>query len=72
MSHTCHWIGCEREVPPSMWGCLEHWRQLPLRLRIKIVSRYRKGQEITKDPSEAYVEAAMEARRWILAQQKEG
>jgi hypothetical protein len=19
--HTCHWSGCNRQVPPAAWGC---------------------------------------------------
>jgi hypothetical protein len=66
VTHTCHWPKCERPVPPAMWGCREHWYKLPKFLRDKIWRTYRPGQEITKDPSPAYVEAALEVQRWIL------
>lgn len=66
MTHHCHWPGCDREVPPKMWGCLPHWRKLPKRLRDKIWRNYRPGQEIDKQPSTAYIEAAGEVRAWIL------
>ena len=65
MPHTCHWPGCSVEVPPAMWGCKTHWFMLPKRIRQNIWAAYRKGQEITKDPSVEYIEAAKEARRWI-------
>lgn len=71
MSHTCHWPGCVKNVPPKMWGCREHWFKLPKRLRDKIWATYILGQEITKTPSKEYVTVATEVRDWILYQQKE-
>ena len=64
-AHTCHWPGCCTHVPPSMWGCKAHWFKLPKRLRDRILATYRPGQEITKDPSHAYIQAAMDVRQWI-------
>lgn len=63
--HTCHWPGCDRQVPPAMWGCKMHWFALPKRLRDKIWRTYRPGQEITMTPSKAYLEAANEVQKWI-------
>lgn len=65
MSHTCHWPGCEKVVPPKLWGCLKHWRRLPKVLQNKIWAAYVPGQEIRKDPSESYIEAAHEVQEWI-------
>lgn len=70
--HFCHWPGCEKEVPPRLWGCREHWRSLPLNLRMLILRAYRPGQEVTKDPSPEYIEAAMRVRQWILQQVTSG
>jgi len=67
MSHTCHWPGCTREVPPAMWGCRTHWFTLPKHLRDAIWREYRPGQEIDKHPSEAYMEVALEVQRWAVA-----
>ena len=67
MAHTCHWPGCTTEVPPKLWGCRPHWFRLPARLRAKIWATYRPGQEITKDPSPKYIQAAREVRDWCLA-----
>lgn len=67
MSHTCHWNDCEVEVPPKMWGCKKHWFMLPLHIRQRIWATYRPGQEIDKQPSEAYLDAAMDARTWIVS-----
>lgn len=65
MKHTCHWPGCPREVPPSMWGCREHWYKLPKPLRDGIWKYYRPGQEVTKTPSEEYIAMAALVRGWI-------
>jgi hypothetical protein len=64
-AHTCHWPGCDKRVPPAMWGCKAHWFSLPKRLRDRIWRAYRPGQEITKTPSAEYIEAAQEVQRWI-------
>lgn len=67
MSHTCHWPDCPVEVPPAMWGCRKHWFMLPKKLRQQIWATYRPGQEVTKDPSDEYITAAMEVQEWCLA-----
>jgi hypothetical protein len=64
-SHHCHWTGCTKKVPPSKWGCFEHWRRLPQSLRNKIWATFRPGQEETKTPSREYVAVALEVREWI-------
>lgn len=63
--HFCHWPGCGKEVPPARWGCAAHWYLLPLSLRTRIWNAYRPGQELAKDPSREYVEAATAVRHWI-------
>lgn len=65
--HTCHWPGCERKVPPAMWGCRTHWYKLPAELRSKIWRSFRPGQEASKTPSSEYIEAAREVQDWIVA-----
>lgn len=65
--HTCHWPGCEKQVPPAMWGCSTHWYKLPHALRTRIWQAYREGQEIDGRPSAAYLAVAREAEAWILA-----
>ncbi len=64
-SHTCHWPGCERQVPPAKWGCKEHWFKLPWHLRDKIWSHYRVGQEERMTPSRKYLKVAREVQDWI-------
>ena len=65
--HTCHWPGCNKPVPPKMWGCSHHWFRIPLRLRNQIWATYRPGQEISKTPSSEYLVAAREVQDWIEA-----
>lgn len=61
MSHRCHAIGCEREVPPAMFACRTHWYTLPKWMRDAILREYRPGQEIDKNPSARYVAVASRA-----------
>lgn len=68
MSHTCHWPTCNKEVPPAMWGCKYHWFKLPISLRNRIWATYRAGQEITKDPSREYLEAADAVQKWAKSE----
>ena len=63
--HMCHWPGCNKQVPPAMWGCREHWYRLPLQLRTAIWNAYRPGQEDDMRPSRDYVTVAGKVQRWI-------
>lgn len=65
--HTCHWRGCDRDVPPAMWGCKAHWFRLPKALRDRVWATYRPGQEETKTPSREYLAVAREVQAWIEA-----
>lgn len=65
--HHCHWPGCTKKVPPAMWGCKTHWFKLPQALRNKVWRTYEPGQEISKDPSDAYLTVANEVQAWIAA-----
>lgn len=65
MNHTCHWPGCDRIVPPKLWGCRPHWFALPQALRDLIWATYRRGQEVTKTPTREYVQAARQVQDWI-------
>lgn len=66
--HFCHWPGCQRQVKPAMWGCIEHWRRLPRVLRRRVWDSYRIGQEQSGDPSLVYLETMRDVRRWIASQ----
>jgi len=68
--HTCHWAGCDKEVPPSMWGCKTHWFTLPKHLRDRVWGEYKPGQEITKTPSKGYMEVIKEVDDWIREYKK--
>lgn len=67
MTHTCHWPDCGTPVPPKLWGCKKHWFMLPKRLRDLIWATYVPGQEITKTPSQEYLQAAAMVQQWIEA-----
>jgi hypothetical protein len=64
--HTCHWPGCDKQVPPAMWGCKEHWMCLLSQLRRAIWSAYRPGQEEDGAVSEEYLRVAREAKDFII------
>lgn len=70
MSHHCHAIGCEVEIPPAMLMCRGHWFAVPKPLRKEVWRLYRRGQEVTKDPSPEYLAAAHAAIAAVAA--KEG
>lgn len=63
--HHCHWPGCNKSVPPALWGCYEHWRLLPKYLRDKVWAAYQPGQEVNMRPSRTYLEIAKEVQQWI-------
>lgn len=63
--HTCHWPGCDTQVPPAMWGCKPHWFRLPKPLRDRIWDAYVPGQEKRMDPSDEYLAVAHEVQAWI-------
>lgn len=64
-AHTCHWPGCNKAIPPRLWGCKPHWFALPADLRKGIWATYRPGQEIDKRPSPEYLAAARAVQDWI-------
>lgn len=65
--HCCHWPGCQRQVPPAIWGCNKHWFALPKDIRNAIWKAFRPGQEVDMRPSAAYIAAAKAAQDWIAA-----
>jgi hypothetical protein len=62
--HRCHWPGCDRVVPPAMWGCKPHWFRLPKFLRDAVWRWYVPGQELRKDPSTEYLDVAELVQHW--------
>lgn len=63
--HHCHWPGCDKQVPPAMWGCKNHWFKLPKHLRDEIWRTFKPGQEAEMNPSARYVMAANAVQHWI-------
>ena len=72
MSHTCHWPGCGKPVPPKLWGCKRHWYALPAKLRARIWATYVPYQEVTKTPSLAYIAATREVEACIACARRKG
>lgn len=70
MPHTCHAIGCNTAVPPKLFMCRKHWFMLPKKHRDAIWATYRPGQEIDKDPSQEYLQAASDAISWLAAKEQ--
>ncbi|OBK92615.1 hypothetical protein A5646_03295 [Mycobacterium sp. 1245499.0] len=64
--HACHALRCTTPVPPKTLMCGRHWRMLPRSMRAAIWVNYRPGQEIDKQPSRTYLEAAWAAVDWIF------
>lgn len=67
-SHSCHWPGCTRQVPPAYWGCSAHWYRLPKPLRDAIWRTYEPGQEVDMSPSGEYLDVAERVQAWIKGQ----
>lgn len=70
LRHTCHAMGCDLPVPPKMFMCRKHWYSLPKAMRDAIWDEYVPGQEVRKDPTEAYLNVSTRAVRWLAV--KEG
>lgn len=56
--HLCHARDCARAVPPRLLMCKPHWRMVPAELQRRVWATYRRGQEVDKRPSMAYLDAA--------------
>jgi hypothetical protein len=63
--HTCHAMDCDVAVPPRMFMCRRHWYMLPKPMRDAIWAAYVPGQERRKDPTDAYLNAAIAAVKWL-------
>ncbi len=68
-NHGCHWPGCDKQVPPAMWGCSAHWFRLPRHLRAEVWATYKPGQEKTMTPSPEYLVVAHKVQAWIKEHQ---
>jgi len=65
--HPCHAERCNVEVPPARLMCGRHWFLVPVRLRRAVWREYVPGQEVTKTPTAAYLEAARAAIAAVAA-----
>jgi len=70
VSHRCHAAGCKEEVPARLLMCAYHWRMVDKPLQAAVYYNYRQGQEIDKQPSSEYLDAAKAAVRCVAL--KEG
>jgi len=61
MSHICHALNCDKQVPPKLFMCRKHWYMVPRILRAEVWRHYRPGQEIDKQPTEKYLKVTAEA-----------
>jgi len=59
--HLCHARQCQTAVPPRMLMCRKHWFMVPRALQRQVWALYRPGQEVRKDPSPEYLDAATAA-----------
>ena len=50
--------------------CGKHWAMVPEELKAAVWATYVKGQERTKTPSRAYLQAALAAMNAVSAQKK--
>jgi len=59
--HFCHAKACKVIVPPKRLMCKKHWFMVPADLRRTVWREYRPGQEVDKEPTAEYLEAAQNA-----------
>lgn len=71
MSHICHAKKCKSQVAPTLFMCKTHWYMVPKFLQAQIWKYYRPGQEIDKQPSGEYINAAMEAVNYVVHLERE-
>lgn len=64
-AHTCHATGCTKKVPPKMFMCRSHWYKLTQNMRSDIWANYIPGQEITKSPTDEYLQVARTAIKYL-------
>lgn len=68
--HLCHARGCTTAVDPRLLMCGPHWGLVPLDLQRAVWVSYRRGQELRKDPSPEYIEAAKAAIEAVAQRQQ--
>lgn len=65
--HLCHAVGCTTPVPPRLLMCPRHWRMVPQALQVAVWANYSNGQEIRKNPTAEYIQAANNAIEAVAA-----
>lgn len=68
--HLCHIPGCTTAVAPRLLMCAPHWRMVPRPLQAAVWASYRTGQEVDKQPSEAWHKAAEAAIAAVVIAQR--
>lgn len=67
--HLCHAVGCYIRVPTNRLMCAAHWFMVPQEMRRLVWRTYRIGQEVDKQPSQAYRLAARNAINAVARQE---
>lgn len=67
MPHRCHAEGCTTRVPANLLMCKPHWLKVPAAIRDEVWATYRRGQEVDKRPSDAYIVAHHKAINAVAA-----
>jgi len=71
VSHTCHAMGCELEVPRSMFMCRKHWFMIPKDMRDMVWALYQPGQEEFKAAVTGnYLDHTHECIQYVAAREK--
>lgn len=50
--HHCHWPGCDKPVPPAMWGCKRHWYMRDLE-KLRAMARVASNRKFYEEVIEA-------------------
>lgn len=66
----CHATGCARLVPPRLLMCGRHWKMVPRPLQQRVWFAYVEGQELRRDPTDAYLEAVRAAVEAVAAKER--
>lgn len=62
MRHECHAVRCDVPVPERMFMCRRHWAMVPRAMQREVWGVYVEGQEVRKDPTDAYLATTRRVR----------
>lgn len=68
--HLCHAQNCDKPVAPHLLMCARHWAMVPKSIQQAVYANYRRGQEKDKNPSKAWMTAAVAAIRDVNRQEQ--